>query len=114
MITLIAESRHDEDGGLTLFCDSTLCRSSFVKEGKDCKLNNDVERVLKDFHRSRKPIGYVSFDHLVSAVGTKPYNSNNSLGSGFRAAVKIHILHPNTRLNCRSPLNWATVLFRLH
>uniref|UniRef100_A0A3B4VFH3 Glutamine amidotransferase class 1 domain containing 3, like n=1 Tax=Seriola dumerili TaxID=41447 RepID=A0A3B4VFH3_SERDU len=30
--------------------------SSFVKDGKDCKLHNDVERVLKDFHRSRKPI----------------------------------------------------------
>ncbi|CAL8248613.1 unnamed protein product [Merluccius merluccius] len=31
--------------------------STFVKEGKDCKLHSDVDRVLKEFHRSRKPIG---------------------------------------------------------
>lgn len=42
---------------------SQLFRSSFVKDGKECKLHSDVERVLKDFHRSRKPIGYVSFGH---------------------------------------------------
>ncbi|PWA19788.1 hypothetical protein CCH79_00006903 [Gambusia affinis] len=36
--------------------------STFMKDGKDCKLNNDVERVLKEFHRSRKPIGYVCCD----------------------------------------------------
>ncbi|XP_037113645.1 ES1 protein, mitochondrial [Syngnathus acus] len=34
--------------------------SSFVKDGKDCKLHQDVERVLKDFHRSQKPIGLSS------------------------------------------------------
>lgn len=33
-----------------------------MKDGKDCKLREDVERVLKEFHRSRKPIGYVCFD----------------------------------------------------
>uniref|UniRef100_A0A8B9KNK2 Es1 protein n=1 Tax=Astyanax mexicanus TaxID=7994 RepID=A0A8B9KNK2_ASTMX len=31
--------------------------SSFNKDGKDCKLHNDVERILKEFHHSRKPIG---------------------------------------------------------
>lgn len=40
---------------------SQLFRSSFAKDGKDCKLHGDVERVLKEFHRSRKPIGYASF-----------------------------------------------------
>ncbi|XP_077416386.1 ES1 protein, mitochondrial [Vanacampus margaritifer] len=34
--------------------------SSFVKDGKDCKLHQDVERVLKDFHRLQKPIGLSS------------------------------------------------------
>ena len=37
-----------------------LFRSTFAKDGKDCKLQGDVDKVLKDFHRSRKPIGYVS------------------------------------------------------
>lgn len=39
-----------------------------MKDGKDCKLHNDVERVLKEFHRSRKPIGYVSFSHHSTIV----------------------------------------------
>uniref|UniRef100_A0A8C5NGK8 ES1 protein, mitochondrial-like n=1 Tax=Gouania willdenowi TaxID=441366 RepID=A0A8C5NGK8_GOUWI len=40
--------------------------SSFVKDGKDCKLQPDVERVLKDFHRSSKPIGLASMAPLLA------------------------------------------------
>ncbi|MGH0183839.1 UNVERIFIED_CONTAM: hypothetical protein FKN15_013092 [Acipenser sinensis] len=32
-------------------------RSTFNSDGKDCKINHDVERIMKEFHRSRKPIG---------------------------------------------------------
>lgn len=28
-------------------------------DGKDCKVNKEVERVLKEFHQAGKPIGYV-------------------------------------------------------
>jgi len=35
-------------------------RSTFAVDGKDCKVNGEVERVLKDFHKAGKPIGYVS------------------------------------------------------
>lgn len=34
-------------------------RSTFAVDGKDCKVNREVERVLKDFHKAGKPIGYV-------------------------------------------------------
>ncbi|KAI1900856.1 hypothetical protein AGOR_G00054160 [Albula goreensis] len=40
--------------------------STFNKDGKDCKLQNDVERILKDFHRSRKPIGLASMSPLLA------------------------------------------------
>lgn len=40
--------------------------SSFSKDGKDCKLNSEVEKVLKDFHRSRKPIGLASMASLLA------------------------------------------------
>lgn len=40
--------------------------SSFMKDGKDCKLHSDVERVLKDFHRSRKPIGLASMAPVLA------------------------------------------------
>lgn len=32
-------------------------RSTFAVDGKDCKVNKEVERILKDFHGARKPIG---------------------------------------------------------
>lgn len=32
-------------------------RSTFAVDGKDCTVNKEVERVLKEFHGARKPIG---------------------------------------------------------
>ncbi|KAK1893311.1 ES1 protein mitochondrial [Dissostichus eleginoides] len=40
--------------------------STFVKDGKDCKLQGDVDKVLKDFHRSRKPIGLASMATVLA------------------------------------------------
>lgn len=34
-------------------------RSTFAVDGKDCRVNEDVARVLKEFHGAGKPIGYV-------------------------------------------------------
>ncbi|XP_041089379.1 ES1 protein, mitochondrial [Polyodon spathula] len=31
--------------------------STFSSDGKECKINPDVERIMKEFHCSRKPIG---------------------------------------------------------
>uniref|UniRef100_A0A8C6V0F4 Es1 protein n=1 Tax=Neogobius melanostomus TaxID=47308 RepID=A0A8C6V0F4_9GOBI len=45
---------------------SKLDPNSFDADGKDCKLNNDVEKVLKDFHRLRKPIGLASMAPLLA------------------------------------------------
>ncbi|XP_019480590.1 PREDICTED: ES1 protein homolog, mitochondrial isoform X1 [Hipposideros armiger] len=33
--------------------------STFAVDGKDCKVNKDVERVLKEFHKAGKPIGLI-------------------------------------------------------
>ncbi|KAJ8371181.1 hypothetical protein SKAU_G00112090 [Synaphobranchus kaupii] len=33
---------------------------------KDCKVHNDVERILKEFHRSQKPIGLASMAFLLA------------------------------------------------
>lgn len=40
-----------------VFCIFTIIRSTFAIDGKDCKVNKEVERVLKDFHKAGKPIG---------------------------------------------------------
>lgn len=45
-------------------------RSTFAVDGKDCKVNRDVERVLKEFHAAGKPIGYVALVGAGPARGT--------------------------------------------
>lgn len=35
-----------------------IVRSTFAVDGKDCKVNAQVERVLRDFHKAGKPIGW--------------------------------------------------------
>ncbi|XP_028649246.1 ES1 protein, mitochondrial [Erpetoichthys calabaricus] len=40
--------------------------STFNNDGKDCKINNDVERIMKEFHRSRKPIGMSSMSPVLA------------------------------------------------
>ena len=32
-------------------------RCTFAVDNADCKVNPDVERVLKEFHKAKKPIG---------------------------------------------------------
>ncbi|XP_023376910.1 ES1 protein homolog, mitochondrial isoform X6 [Pteropus vampyrus] len=39
--------------------------STFAVDGKDCKVNRDVERVLKEFHTAGKPIGPVVRPALI-------------------------------------------------
>ncbi|XP_066570313.1 ES1 protein, mitochondrial [Amia ocellicauda] len=40
--------------------------STFHNDGKDCKINHEVERVLKEFHRNRKPIGLSSMAPMLA------------------------------------------------
>nr|KAF6477848.1 hypothetical protein HJG59_010758 [Molossus molossus] len=48
--------------------------STFAVDGKDCKVNKDVERVLKDFHKAGKPIGEPEHGHR-SSCGRSPGRS---------------------------------------
>ncbi|ELK33835.1 ES1 protein like protein, mitochondrial, partial [Myotis davidii] len=41
--------------------------STFAVDGKDCKVNKDVERVLKDFHKAGKPIGLCCIAPVLAA-----------------------------------------------
>ncbi|KAF4797789.1 Glyoxalase ElbB [Turdus rufiventris] len=41
--------------------------STFAVDGKDCKVNREVERVLKDFHKAGKPIGVIPVVANISA-----------------------------------------------
>ncbi|XP_048095244.1 glutamine amidotransferase-like class 1 domain-containing protein 3, mitochondrial [Alosa alosa] len=41
--------------------------STFAVDGKDCKVNGEVERVLKDFHKAGKPIGLCCISPVLAA-----------------------------------------------
>ncbi|KAL0985522.1 hypothetical protein UPYG_G00157970 [Umbra pygmaea] len=41
--------------------------STFAVDGTDCKVNKDVERVLKDFHKAGKPIGLCCISPVLAA-----------------------------------------------
>ncbi|XP_077198959.1 glutamine amidotransferase-like class 1 domain-containing protein 3, mitochondrial isoform X3 [Paroedura picta] len=41
--------------------------STFAVDGKDCKVNGDVERVLKDFYKAGKPIGMCCISPVLAA-----------------------------------------------
>ncbi|KFV83711.1 hypothetical protein N308_06048, partial [Struthio camelus australis] len=41
--------------------------STFAVDGKDCKVNSEVERVLKDFHKAGKPIGLCCISPVLAA-----------------------------------------------
>ena len=45
-----------------------ICRSTFAVDGVNCKVNGDVERVLKDFHAAKKPIGSVIMQFMYSKI----------------------------------------------
>ncbi|PNI55821.1 T0078563 isoform 1, partial [Pan troglodytes] len=41
--------------------------STFAVDGKDCKVNKEVERVLKEFHQAGKPIGLCCIAPVLAA-----------------------------------------------
>ncbi|KAG9271043.1 hypothetical protein AMEX_G13913 [Astyanax mexicanus] len=41
--------------------------STFAVDGTDCKVNKEVERILKDFHKAGKPIGLCCISPVLAA-----------------------------------------------
>lgn len=46
---------------------SSAGRSTFAVDGKDCSVNEDVARVLKEFHAAGKPIGLCCIAPVLAA-----------------------------------------------
>ncbi|XP_061842186.1 ES1 protein, mitochondrial [Nerophis lumbriciformis] len=86
--------------------------SSFVKDGKDCKLHAEVERVLKDFHRSRKPIGLSStapvlacrvLPSLEVTMGYEREDNTNRWGKWPHTNMVQAVKNMGARHNVREP-----------
>ncbi|XP_064833016.1 glutamine amidotransferase-like class 1 domain-containing protein 3, mitochondrial [Oncorhynchus masou masou] len=71
--------------------------STFAVDGPDCKINRDVERVLKDFHKAGKPIGLCCISPVLAAkllpgvevtVGHEEENGGKWPYAGTAGAIK--------------------------
>jgi hypothetical protein len=60
-ITLECTGKHASDECLY------FGRSDFAVNGVSCKVNEDVVRVLKDFHKAKKPIGLCCIAPVLAA-----------------------------------------------
>ena len=40
--------------------------STFATEGTHCRVNSDVERVIKEFHRANKPIAFCCISSVIA------------------------------------------------
>lgn len=43
------------------------CRSDFAVKGADMTVNSEVERVIKEFHGAKKPIGFCCIAPMLAA-----------------------------------------------
>ena len=41
--------------------------STFATEGAQCRVNSDVERIVKEFHRASKPIAFCCISSVIAA-----------------------------------------------
>ncbi|XP_010901645.2 glutamine amidotransferase-like class 1 domain-containing protein 3A, mitochondrial [Esox lucius] len=71
--------------------------STFAVDGPDCKVNKDVERVVKDFHKAGKPIGLCCISPVLAAklipgvevtVGKEEEEGGKWPYAGTAAAIK--------------------------
>ncbi|XP_063301847.1 glutamine amidotransferase-like class 1 domain-containing protein 3, mitochondrial [Pelobates fuscus] len=106
--------------------------SSFAVDGESCGINSDVERVLKDFNKSKKPIGLCCIAPVLAAKvipgveitvgqeeehgGKWPYaGTAKSIGAlgGKHCAKDVHEVHVDKRHSvvttpafmCNAPLH---------
>ncbi|GAB1295283.1 Glutamine amidotransferase-like class 1 domain-containing protein 3, mitochondrial [Apodemus speciosus] len=62
--------------------------STFAVDGKDCKVNKEVERVLKEFHGARKPIGSKVIKGVEVTVGHEQEEGGKWPYAGTAEAIK--------------------------
>lgn len=61
-------------------------------DGKDCKVNKEVERVLKEFHGAKKPIGLCCIAPVLAAKVIKGVEV--TVGHEQEEGASGHMLEP--------------------
>uniref|UniRef100_A0A7N9DC01 Glutamine amidotransferase class 1 domain containing 3 n=1 Tax=Macaca fascicularis TaxID=9541 RepID=A0A7N9DC01_MACFA len=87
--------------------------STFAVDGKDCKVNKEVERVLKEFHQAGKPIGHYSTCTVPDAVHSQQPPSWGTTADHAPLPLLRQSLDPeadSTSLCCIAPVLAAKVL----
>lgn len=74
-----------------------LC--DFAIKGKDCAVNTDVERLIKEMHAAKKPIGFICIAPVIAAKVLGEYHPTLTIGSDEATAEAIeamggkHVIH---------------------
>lgn len=74
-----------------------LC--DFAFEGKDCRVNPEVARLIKEMHAAKKPIGFICIAPVIAAKVLGEYHPRLTIGSDEATAKAIeamggkHVIH---------------------
>lgn len=77
-----------------------LC--NFAQTGADCSVNPDVERVVKEFHSAKKPLGFICIAPAIGAKVLGPRKVKLTIGTdaGTAGALqKMGAIHENHPVN---------------
>ena len=64
-----------------------LC--SFAVKGADCTVNPDVQRLIKEMHSARKPVGFVCIAPVIAAKVLGSFNPQLTIGNDKDTAEAI-------------------------
>jgi len=73
--------------------------SDFAIKGKDCTVNTDVERLIREMHAAKKPIGFICIAPAIAARVLGEHHPKLTIGSdeGTAEAIEamggIHVTH---------------------
>ncbi len=63
--------------------------STFATEGANCKVNSEVERLIKEMHEAKKPIGFICITPVIAAKVLGPHHPKLTIGNDPGTAQAI-------------------------
>ena len=70
-----------------------LC--TFAFEGKDCKVNPEVERLIKEIHAAKKPMGFMCIAPVLAAKILGEFSPQLTIGNDEGTATAIEAMGGN-------------------
>jgi len=74
--------------------------STFAVDGVDCKVNPDVERLVKEIHTAKKPIGFICIAPVIAAKILGQFQPKLTIGSDPGTAQALATMG-GKHVNCK-------------